>query len=47
MENWKEIRQQVLMHGLSQRAAREKYQPGLAYVEEDSGDAEPPGYRQS
>lgn len=29
MENWKEIRQQVLVNGLSPRAACEKYQLGL------------------
>ena len=28
MENWKEIRQRILMNGLSQRAACEKYQLG-------------------
>ena len=46
MENWKAIRQDVLVHGLSQRAACEKYQLGWHTLKKILADAEPPGYRQ-
>ena len=46
MENWKEIRQQVLVHGLSQRGACEKYQLGWQTLKKILSHSEPPGYRQ-
>lgn len=46
MENWKEIRQQVLVNGLSQRAACEKYQLGWQTLKKILAHSEPPGYRQ-
>ena len=46
MENWKAIRQDVLVHGLSQRAACEKYQLGWHTLKKILAHAEPPGYRQ-
>ena len=47
MENWKEIRQQVLVHGLSHRAACEKYKLGWQTLKKILAHAEPPGYRKS
>jgi transposase len=46
MENWTAIRQDVLVHGLSQRAACEKYQLGWHTLKKILSHAEPPGYRQ-
>jgi len=46
MENWKEIRQQVLVNGLSQRAACEKYKLGWQTLKKILSHSEPPGYRQ-
>ena len=46
MENWKEIRQQVLVNGLSRRAACEKYQLGWQTLKKILSHSEPPGYRQ-
>ena len=46
MENWKAIRQDVLVHGLSQRAACAKYQLGWHTLKKILAHAEPPGYRQ-
>jgi hypothetical protein len=43
MENKKEIRQQVLAHGLSQRAACEKYQLGRQTLKKVLSCSEPPG----
>ncbi len=45
-ENWKAIRQDVLVHGLSQRAACAKYQLGWHTLKKILAHAEPPGYRQ-
>lgn len=45
MENWKAIRQDVLVHGLSQRAACEKYQLGWHTLKKILVHADPPGYR--
>ncbi len=45
-ENWKAIRQDVLVHGLSQRAACEKYQLGWHTLKKILAHAELPGYRQ-
>ena len=42
MENWKEIRQQVLVHGLSQRGACEKYQLGWQTLKKILSHSEPP-----
>ena len=47
MENWKEIRQQVLVHGLSHRAACEKYKLGWHTLKKILAHAEPPGYRKN
>lgn len=46
MEEWKAIRQQVLVHGLSKRAACEKYGLGWQTLNKILAHAEPPGYRQ-
>ena len=46
MENWKEIRQQVLVNGLSRRAACEKYQLGWQTLKKILSHSEPPGCRQ-
>lgn len=46
MESWKEIRQQVLVNGLSKRAACRKYALGWHTLNKILGHAEPPGYRQ-
>jgi hypothetical protein len=46
MENWKEIRQQALVNGLSQRAACEKYKLGWQTLKKVLSHSEPPGYRQ-
>jgi transposase len=46
MENWEEIRQQVLVHGMSKRAARVKYKLGWQTLNKILGHSEPPGYRQ-
>ncbi len=46
MEKWKEIRQQVLVKGLSKRAACEKYRLGWRTLAKILAHAEPPGYRQ-
>ena len=46
MENWKEILQQVLVNGLSQRGACEKYQLGRQTLKNILSHSEPPGYRQ-
>lgn len=46
MQEWKEIRQQVLVNGLSKRAACEKYGLGWQTLEKILAHAEPPGYRQ-
>ena len=46
MENWKEIRQQVLVNGMSQRAACAKYKLGWHTLKKILAHAEPPGYRQ-
>ena len=43
MENWKEIRQQVLVNGLSQRGACEKYQLGRQTLKNILSHSEPPG----
>ena len=43
MENWKAIRQDVLVHGLSQRAACEKYQLGWHTLKKILAHAEPRG----
>jgi hypothetical protein len=43
MENWKEIRQRILMNGLSQRAACEKYQLGRQTLKKVLSCSEPPG----
>ena len=45
MQQWKEIRQQVLVNGLSKRAACEKYGLGWQTLEKILAHAEPPGYR--
>ena len=42
MEKWKEIRQQVLVKGLSQRAACEKYRLGWRTLAKILAHAEPP-----
>jgi hypothetical protein len=42
MENWKEIRQQVLVNGLSQRAAYMKYKLGWHTLKKILAHAEPP-----
>ena len=44
-ENWKAIRQDVVVHGLSQRAACEKDQLGWYALKKILTHAEPPGYR--
>ena len=46
MENWKEIRQQVLVHAPSQRGACEKYKLGWQALKNILSHSEPPGYRQ-
>ncbi|MDP1797011.1 MAG: IS21 family transposase [Planctomycetaceae bacterium] len=46
MENWKAIRQDVLVHGLSRRGACEKYKLGWHTLKKILAHAEPPGYRQ-
>ena len=47
MEEWKEIRQQVLVNSMSQRAACEKYKLGWQTLKKILSHSEPPGYRQS
>ena len=47
MENWKSIRQDVLVNGLSQRAACAKYMLGWHTLKKILAHAEPSGYRQS
>ena len=42
MVNWKEIRQQVLVNGLSQRAACEKYKLGWQTSKRILAHTEPP-----
>lgn len=46
MEEWKAIRQDVLVNGLSQRAACAKYNLGWHALKKILAHAEPPGYRQ-
>ena len=46
MENWKEIRQDVLVNGLSKRAACVKYRLGWHTLKKILAHAEPPRYRQ-
>ena len=45
MENWKEICQQLLLNGLSQRTACEKYKLGWQTLKEILSLEEPLGYR--
>jgi hypothetical protein len=44
---WKAIRQDVLVHGLSQRAACVKYKLGWHTLKKILAHAEPPGYRKN
>ena len=46
MKEWKEIRQQVLVNGMSQREAKRKYGLGWETLKKILAHAEPPGYRQ-
>ncbi len=46
MEEWKEVRQQVLANGMSKRAACAKYKLGWHTLNKILAHAEPPGYRQ-
>ncbi len=46
MENWKAIRQWVLVHGISQRTACAKYKLGWHTLKMILALTEPPGYRQ-
>ena len=46
MSNWKEIRQQVLVNGMSQRAACAKYRLGWHTLKMILAHVEPPVYRQ-
>ena len=45
MQEWKEIRQAVLVNGLSKRSACEKYGLGWHTLKKILAHAEPPGYR--
>ena len=47
MESWKAMRQDVLVHGLSQRAACAKYRLGWHTLKKILAHVELPGYRQS
>jgi len=47
MQNWTAIRQDVLVQGLSQRAACAKYKLGWHTLKKILAHAEPPGYRTS
>jgi transposase len=47
MENCKEFRQDVLVNGLSQRAASAKYKLGWYTLKKNMAHAEQPGCRQS
>jgi hypothetical protein len=47
LEIWKAIRQAVLVHRVSQRAACVKYKLGWHSLKMILAHAEPPGYRQS
>ena len=46
MKEWKEIRQQVLVNGMSQREAKRKYGLGWETLKKILAHSEPPGYRQ-
>lgn len=46
MDEWKSIRQDVLVNGLSKRAACEKYKLGWHTLNKILLHSEPPGYRQ-
>ena len=47
MEEWKAIRQDVLVNGLSQRSACAKNRLGWHTLKKILAHVEPPGYRQS
>lgn len=47
MQEWKEIRQAVLVNGLSKRAACAKYQLGWHTLAKILAHVEPPGYRKT
>ena len=46
MQEWKEIRQAVLVNGMSQREAQRKFGLGWETLKKILAYAEPPGYRQ-